>query len=167
MDVLVRHAVPGDVVSCFDMWRALVTAEAATFPDGAAYPAPNLNDPTAIGAWFVRFTQALQDPDTRFLVAEVEGAIVGFLLVSHYEREMGEPKQFLHATEMFVKPEFRGTEVYKVLEAAMEEWAKELRVEVIECAAVNTPKQVERWVSRGFTPYMINLHRTAKWKEQA
>lgn len=167
MDVLVRHAIPGDVARCFSLWRDLVRAEAATFTGGAAYPQPNLDDPEAMGAWFQRFTRGLTEQSCRYWVAEVEGKVVGFLLADHCQREVGEPKFFINASEMYIVPEHRKSEVYTSLEDALESWAEELRVEHIECAAVFTEPQVGRWVSRGFHPYMINLYRNARWKESS
>lgn len=167
MDVIVRHAVPGDVAKCFKLWRDLVTAEAGTFTEGAAYPQPNLDDPEAMGAWFGRFSHAMTDQSSRYWVAEVGDEIVGFLLAEHCQREVGEPKYFMHASEMYLKPEHRGGDAYKALEDALELWAEQLNVDVIECAAVFTEKQMGRWISRGFTPYMVNLYRNARWKDQA
>ncbi len=152
---------------CFGLWRDLVSAEVATFPQGAAYPQPNLDDPEAMGSWFQKFTRGLTDVSCRYLVAEVEGKIVGFLLADHCQRDLGEPKFFINAAEMFIVPAYRKSEVYLALEEACEEWAKELQVDTIECSAVYTEPQIGRWVSRGFHPYMISLYRRARWKEQS
>lgn len=166
LEVFVRDALASDVVKCYDMWQALVKAEAATFPEGAAYPAPNLQDPNVIGAWFRRFTSALSDPDSRFFVAEVDGSIKGFVLCHHYLRELGEPQQFIQCGEMYIEPAFRGGAVYEALEGAVEGWAAERQVDMLECAAVATDPQVGRWQSRGFIPYMVNMYRPAKWRKE-
>lgn len=165
MELVIRHATASDVAKCFELWRGLIAAEAAT--SVKVYPQPNTDDPRAMNNFFTRYTAALRDEDVRYMVAELAGEIVGYTLASHMERAVGEPRYYIFVEEMFIKPHLRGTLVYKAFEEAVEEWAKELKVEMIECAALANDAQTGRWTSRGFTPYMVNLYRKAKWKEAA
>ena len=166
MNLVVRHVEAADVPACFKLWRLLVAEEQSTFKDGAAYPVIDLDDQDQVMPYFNRYARDMMDPDCRFWCAEVDGHIAGFLLAYLYEREQGLPRTFIQVGQMYVLPAFRGKPlVAKVLEQAVEEWAKETRTDVLQLDCVGTEKQIKRWTRKGFTPFAVSMYRRAKWTE--
>ena len=165
MDFEIRHVEAADVPQVFNLWRDLVAEELATYQDGKAYPSLDLDEPGVAADWFARYGESLVNPDIRFWVAVVDGHPVGFLVAYEFERMTGFPKRIIHVGEMYVAPAFRQKFlIAKALEAHVELWAKELKVEVIECSCVATEKQMNRWMRKGFTPYQTTMYRFAKWR---
>lgn len=167
MEFTIRHVEAGDVAKVFGLWKKLIQEQVNTFEDGSVYPELDLDDDHTLPEWFKTFSEALTNPNSRFWVAIADGQIVGFLVAYHFERLSGNPSQLIHVGDMFVDKPFRKHfTLAKLLEAEVELWAAELRVEAIECNAVATPKQINKWVRKGFTPYQVTLYRAAKWKEK-
>jgi len=157
-----------EVFVAFEMWQALVREELLTYKAGMAYPQIDVNASEVILDRTRKFSESLLDDDTNLWLAKVDGQPAGFLLAYNYERPFGWPKTYVHVAEMYVIPEFRRClAVARGLEAAVEKWAKELRVDVIECAAVATESQVKRWTKKGFTPYEVLMYRQARWRNNA
>lgn len=168
MKVTLRQAEPKDVVAMFDMWKALVVYEKATWPGGAAYPQLDLTNPEHVMPWFERLSSEINDEHVRVWLAEIDGQTVGYTVAYHHQRIQGEPKMVIEVREMFVKPEFRrSARVARIFERAVEGWARYVGAEAIECSCTATDPQVARWTKKGFTPYQVTFYRTAKWKAEA
>ena len=165
MSPTLRQAEAKDVVAMFSMWRALISHEQSTWPEGAAYPQIDLDNGDHTMPWFEGYAQRVADDNCRIWLAEVDGQPVGFAVAYHWQRIQGEPKFAIEAKEMYVKPEYRrGAKVAKLFEEAIEGWAEAEQVEVIECSCTATGPQTDRWLKKGFIPYQVTLYRPAKWK---
>lgn len=142
----IRPAIRADASRVAALWTAFTAEQAALDPLVA--PAPD-----AAARWTVTFRDLLDDAASVLLVAEADGALVGFVVAEpHAEAPVYEPAREVHVGELYVAPEARGQGLGRRLLDAVATWAKgqgavRLRFGVLHGNAPSR-RMVEGWGAR-------------------
>ena len=162
-EIIVREATVFDVEHCYILWRGLVLEEGLLcdgLPD-VFYPGM---PPDGLKEWGARYAYLLQLPGCKLFVAceKTLDKPVGYMLTSVGSRDIGEPKQYLQIHELYVAASYRSASPDRPaarLEEAAAAWASQLGLRTVEITCVPAPKQIQRWLNKGFKQTAVRLSR--------
>lgn len=110
--------------------------------------------------WFV---QQIGEPKSLALVAEAEGAIVGFCLALIKQRSRVHEERYHtygEIDDLSVTASFRGRGIGKALVANVLEWFRMMGIERVEARMATSNRLSELfWHSQGFKPYLTTVWR--------
>jgi len=148
----VREAGIEDAEDLYVLWVELLKYEKES---GGDYP---VMIPESL-RWLRTFIDSLIDPNSVIYVAEKDSKIVGFLKAVVEYRELTDPAVYIRIIQMFVQKKHRSSSAAKRLSVALRKWAAERDITKAELVAVNSEEQINRWVKKGWKPYMILMRK--------
>jgi len=147
----IRKATLFDLPVLWDLWVKLTSEEAANeaIAGREIYPSPLLSEKDA---WGLDTAVTLGNPGVLYLIAEKDGAAVGFMVTSICTRPVGHPTIYAHVHQLYVRPSERKRALGDVAETLCketEEWVREHDVAAVEIDCVESNRGL--WEKRGFT----------------
>lgn len=148
MEITVRLAQEKEIDTLLEFEKGIVTAER---PYDSTLKAGEIH--------YYDLLELIKSPEAEVLVAEINGEVVGsgyakILTAKPYLKHT----QFAYLGFMYVKPEFRGNGINKVILNALLNWAKEkgiseIRLEVYE----ENIAAKKAYTKAGFTPNLLEM----------
>lgn len=148
METTVRQAQEKEIDTLLEFEKGIVTAER---PYDSTLKAGEIH--------YYDLLELIKSPEAEVLVAEINGEVVGsgyakILTAKPYLKHT----QFAYLGFMYVKPEFRGNGINKVILNALLNWAKEkgiseIRLEVYE----ENIAAKKAYAKAGFTPNLLEM----------
>ncbi len=117
------------------------------------------------GATYAKwFMQQINEPKSLALVAEAEGAIVGFCMAVIKQRSRVHEERYHtygEIDDLSVTASFRGRGIGKALVDNALEWLRMMGIERVEAKVATSNRLSEAfWKSRGFKPYLTTVWRS-------
>jgi len=149
--ILVRKATQKEIQAVVDLSIALFREDA-----GQRDPFMNLNWPRQEGKEY--YTGMALGEDSVCLIAEVDGAVVGFLTGYTSKPDSLRPVQLAELESMFVEREFRGQQVGTRLATGFLAWCQEKGAQRVSVTAyASNVRAVEFYRRLGFEPRNVTL----------
>jgi ribosomal protein S18 acetylase RimI-like enzyme len=151
---MIRAMQATDAPAIVDLWAALVAQHrqlTTDLPEAA---------PNGAARYVKRLIQRLDDLDTRILVAEAEGQVVGFALgmMVDFMPDIFSMEPCGYLSDIYVHPAYRHQGVGRRLMEAMLGWFRDKRAAYIELSvAVHNAEAIAFWKALGGREVMVRM----------
>lgn len=157
MAITIRRATISDAETLARLWKELADYHADLAPEFALVP-------QSATLFLNHLSDLIQNQDCCILLAEDEGAAVGFISGMIQENPPVFSERWVgHISNALVTARLRRRGVGRQLVGGMKEWFGERGISVIHLsAAVANPAGIEFWHDMGFRDYMTRMRGEVK-----
>ncbi len=105
------------------------------------------------------FSNNLRSKNTKILVAEIEGNLIGYCIGSIEKPKHFNFKRLGYINSCFVDDKFRGKSIGKKLIGSMDDWFRKKRIKVVELGVLHVNISAKIWRKMGFQDYYIKMRK--------
>ncbi|SDJ55614.1 GNAT family N-acetyltransferase [Chryseobacterium jejuense] len=147
--MITREATEQDLEILLTFEQGIVSAERpfnSTFIDGEIH--------------YYDLNKFIQSPDATLLVVENNEEIVasGYALIKNSEKDYNNFKSYAYLGFMYVKPEYRGKGINKIITDELINWAKSRNISEIRLDVyAENESAVKAYEKAGFEPHLLTM----------
>lgn len=147
--MITREATQDDLKILLEFEQGIVSAERpfnSTLIDGEIH--------------YYDLNEFIQSPDAILIVAEEDGIIVGsgYALIKKSEKDYNNFKSYAYLGFMFVKPEYRGKGINKLITDELVSWAQSRNISEIRLDVyAQNESAIKAYEKAGFEPLLLTM----------
>lgn len=147
--MITREATQDDLKILLEFEQGIVSAERpfnSTLIDGEIH--------------YYDLNEFIQSPDAILIVAEEDGMIVGsgYALIKKSEKDYNNFKSYAYLGFMFVKPEYRGKGINKLITDELVSWAQSRNISEIRLDVyAQNESAIKAYEKAGFEPLLLTM----------
>ncbi|MFC3755553.1 GNAT family N-acetyltransferase [Chryseobacterium tructae] len=147
--MITREATEQDLETLLTFEQGIVTAERpfnSTLIDGEIH--------------YYDLNEFIQSPDATLIVVENDDEIVasGYALIKNSEKDYNSFKNYAYLGFMYVKPEYRGKGINKIITDELINWAKSRNISEIRLDVyAENESAVRAYEKAGFEPHLLTM----------